>query len=171
MVDTLSIGVFFEAAFDVTSTPATAENARVSVAKVTKICGAVFAEQNFFRPLFFLLEPLRNLFLSSFVTGWMRNQSKEKTGSRKGLAGLPAWRHATSFMRKFCMICTIADNRQPMEFRYKLGLPVTYPESTRRCQGVRIGLGPAAPMQTKPYWALFAQQGHHDESERNSLWD
>ncbi|EPC69801.1 hypothetical protein Lpp41_16640 [Lacticaseibacillus paracasei subsp. paracasei Lpp41] len=60
---------FFEAAFDVTGTPATAENTRVSAAKVAKICGAVFAEQNFVRPLFFLLEPLRNLFLSGFVAG------------------------------------------------------------------------------------------------------
>ncbi|MCT3349691.1 hypothetical protein EFP34_03825 [Lacticaseibacillus paracasei] len=59
----------FEAAFDVTSTPATAENARVSVAKVTKICGVIFAKQNFVRPLFFLLELLRNLFLSGFVAG------------------------------------------------------------------------------------------------------
>ena len=59
----------FEAAFDVTSTPATAENARVSVAKVTKICGVIFVEQNFVRPLLFLLELLRNLFLSSFVAG------------------------------------------------------------------------------------------------------
>ena len=52
----------FEAAFDVTGTPATAENARVSVAKVAKICGVFFAEKN-------LLELLRNLFLSSFVAG------------------------------------------------------------------------------------------------------
>ncbi|WP_318554722.1 hypothetical protein, partial [Lacticaseibacillus paracasei] len=59
----------FEAAFDVTGTPATAENARVSVAKVAKICGVFFAEQNFARSLFFLLELLRNLFLSSFVAG------------------------------------------------------------------------------------------------------
>ncbi|AQG74238.1 hypothetical protein AWJ15_14800 (plasmid) [Lacticaseibacillus rhamnosus] len=76
----------------------------MSVAKVTKICGVIFAEQNFVRPLFFLLEPLRNLFLSGFVAGRMRNQSKAKTGSRKVLAGLPAWRHATSFMHKSCMI-------------------------------------------------------------------
>lgn len=161
----------FEAAFDVTGTPATAGNARVSVAKVAKICGVFFAKQNFARPLFFLLELLRNLFLSSFVAGWMRNQSKAKTGSRKVPAGLPAWRHATSFMHKSCMICTIADNRQPIGFRYKLDLPVTYPETTRRCRGVRVGLGPAAPTQTKPYRALFAQQGHHNESERTSIWN
>lgn len=48
-------------------------------------------------------------------------------------------------------------------------LPVTYPETTRRCRGVRVGLGPAAPTQTKPYRALFAQQGHHNESERTSI--
>jgi hypothetical protein len=59
----------FEAAFDVTGTPATTENARMSVAKVAKICGVFFAEQNFARPLFFLLELLRNLFLSGFVAG------------------------------------------------------------------------------------------------------
>ncbi|QGV19752.1 Hypothetical protein LCAKO_2p43 (plasmid) [Lacticaseibacillus paracasei subsp. paracasei] len=41
----------------------------MSVAKVTKICGVIFAEQNFVRPLFFLLELLRNLFLSGFVAG------------------------------------------------------------------------------------------------------
>ncbi|EPC92943.1 hypothetical protein Lpp27_17554 [Lacticaseibacillus paracasei subsp. paracasei CNCM I-4648] len=99
----------------------------------------------------------------------MQNQSKAKTGSRKVPAGLPAWRHATSFMHKSCMICTIADNRQPIGFRYKLDLPVTYPETTRRCRGVRVGLGPAAPTQTKPYRALFAQQGHHNESERTSI--
>ena len=75
----------------------------------------------------------------------MRNQSKAKTGSRKAPAGLPAWRHATCFMHKFCMICTIADNWQPMGFRYRLDLPVTYAETTRRCRGVRVGLGPAAP--------------------------
>ncbi|OUC73183.1 hypothetical protein BWK52_3101 [Lacticaseibacillus paracasei] len=41
----------------------------MSAARVTKICVADLAEQNFGRPLFFLLEPLRNLFLSGFVAG------------------------------------------------------------------------------------------------------
>ena len=57
------------------------------------------------------------------------------------------------------------------EFRYNLDLLVTYPETKRRCRGVRVGPGPAAPMQTKPYWALFAQQVHHYESERDPIWN